>query len=256
MAAREYVPVPIEYLAEMSPLSDADFGRLIRALLRYGQDGTPVDLDGDCRFYAVRIMNKDDHYAVRAEEDAERAKRRSSHAKKAAMGRYAGETEEQNCSGMLEHAQAGNTNTKTKPNQDQHQDQTIPDQNQTNPREDSTVPDGTVCRTKDVRRVVQAWNSLGLQRVLSVTPDSNRGKMLRSRVMEYGVEGVLSAIENVRSNAFLKGQNAKGWVITFEWFVRPNNFVKVLEGNYDGKRCEKGETSNPFLAMMMEEAGE
>ena len=124
--ARECVPVPIEYLAEMSPLSDADFGRLIRALLRYGQDGTPVDLDGDCRFYAVRVMNKDDHYALRAEEDAEKAQRRSSHAKKAAMGRYAGETEEQTCSGMLEHAQAGNTNTK--PNQDQ----TKPDHSNTN----------------------------------------------------------------------------------------------------------------------------
>ena len=66
---REYVPIPIEYLAEMEPLSDENFGRLIRALLRYGSDGTPIDLDGDCRFYAVRVMNKDDHYAARAEEE-------------------------------------------------------------------------------------------------------------------------------------------------------------------------------------------
>ncbi len=29
---REYVPVPIEYLAEMEPLSDENFGRLILAL--------------------------------------------------------------------------------------------------------------------------------------------------------------------------------------------------------------------------------
>ena len=80
--------------------------------------------------------------------------------------------------------------------------------------------------------------------------------MLRARVSEYGVEGVLSAIEKVRASAFLKGQNAKGWVITFEWFVRPNNFVKVLEGNYDEQRGALQETANPFLAMMMEEAGE
>ena len=23
------------------------------------------------------------------------------------------------------------------------------------------------------------------------------------------------------------------WVITFDWFIKPNNFIKVLEGNYD-----------------------
>ena len=57
--------------------------------------------------------------------------------------------------------------------------------------------------------------------------------MLRARVREYGTEAVLQAIEKIRRSAFLKGQNTKGWVITFEWFVRPNNFPKVLEGTYD-----------------------
>ena len=81
--------------------------------------------------------------------------------------------------------------------------------------------------------------------------------MLRARVREYGTEAVLQAIEKIRQSAFLRGQNAKGWVITFEWFVRPNNFPKVLEGNYDGARSmEACETSNPFLAMLMEEAHE
>ena len=85
---REYVPVPIEYLAEMEPLSDENFGRLIRALLRYGSDGTPIDLPGDCRFYAVRVMNKDDHYASRAEEEEEKRERTSSRNRRNASARY------------------------------------------------------------------------------------------------------------------------------------------------------------------------
>ena len=96
-----------------------------------------------------------------------------------------------------------------------------------------TEPDGSVCRTKDVRRITEAWNSLGLQQLTRVTGDSKRGGMLRSRIREYGVDGVLSAIEKVRESSFLKGQNSNSWEITFEWFVKPNNFVKVLEGNYD-----------------------
>lgn len=99
-----------------------------------------------------------------------------------------------------------------------------------------TNPDGFVCRTKDVRRITEAWNTLGLQQLRKVTGDSIRGGMLRARVNEYGTDAVCEAIENIRTSSFLKGQNKDGWVITFEWFVKPNNFVKVLEGNYDD-RC-------------------
>lgn len=98
-----------------------------------------------------------------------------------------------------------------------------------------TEPKGSVCRTKDVRRIMEAWNSLGLQQLTKITGESKRGGMLRSRVNEYGVDAVIDAIEKVRSSAFLQGQNSKGWVITFEWFVKPNNFVKVYEGNFDNK---------------------
>jgi len=107
----------------------------------------------------------------------------------------------------------------------------------------STNPDGFVCRTKDVRRIVQAWNSLGLQQLVKVTSESKRGSMLRARVNEYGVDTVLSAIEKIRNSSFLKGQNRDGWMITFEWFVKPNNFPKVLEGNYDDRQSQQATCS-------------
>ena len=106
-------------------------------------------------------------------------------------------------------------------------------------KEDLTNPDGFVCRTKDVRRITKAWNTLGLQQLTKVTSESKRGGMLRARVNEYGVEKVIEAIEKIRVSSFLNGQNQDGWVITFEWFVKPNNFPKVLEGNYDDKSGAK-----------------
>ena len=99
-----------------------------------------------------------------------------------------------------------------------------------------TNPVGFVCRTRDVRRITEEWNSLGLQQLRKVTAESTRGKMLRARVNEYGPDAVVEAIDNIRHSSFLKGQSREGWVITFEWFVKPNNFVKVLEGNYDDRR--------------------
>ena len=107
-----------------------------------------------------------------------------------------------------------------------------------------------VCRTKDVRRIIEAWNSLGLQQIQKITADSSRGKMLKARVAEYGVDEVLRAIEKVRNSDFLRG--SKDFLITFEWFVKPNNFPKVLEGNYDNRGGKKeSTTSNPFLRGLM-----
>lgn len=100
--------------------------------------------------------------------------------------------------------------------------------------EGSTVSCETVCRA-DVRRVIDAWNSLGLQTIRKIPPDSQRGNMLRKRIKDYGLDTVLAAIEKVRASAFLNGNNNKGWTINFDWFIKPNNFPKVLEGNYDNR---------------------
>ena len=56
--------------------------------------------------------------------------------------------------------------------------------------------------------------------------------MLKARIADYGVDDVIKAIENIRCSSFLRGKGNKGWTITFDWFVKPNNFIKVLEGNY------------------------
>lgn len=96
----------------------------------------------------------------------------------------------------------------------------------------NTVSNDTV-RSTDVQRIVDAWNSLpGLNRVTKIVPESQRYKWLRTRIRDYGLDDVIRAIENIRYSPFLLGKNNKGWTITFDWFVRPNNFPKVLDGNY------------------------
>jgi len=65
-------------------------------------------------------------------------------------------------------------------------------------------------------------------------------------VKDYGVDDVIAAIERIHSSSFLKGQNKNGWIITFDWFLKPNNFIKVSEGNYDET---KASTSGRRSAM-------
>ena len=60
--------------------------------------------------------------------------------------------------------------------------------------------------------------------------------MLKGRIREYGMDDLLKAMDNIRHSDFLRGENKNSWMITFDWFVKPNNFLKVLEGNYNGDR--------------------
>ncbi len=116
---------------------------------------------------------------------------------------------------------------------------TLPDINtDINTDNNLTVSDDTVCRT-GVQRVAGQWNSLatthGIKPVSSIRPGTKRYDMLKARIRSYGIGKVLEAIGNIKKSAFLCGDNKNGWSITFDWFVRPNNFIKVLEGNYDSR---------------------
>lgn len=105
------------------------------------------------------------------------------------------------------------------------------------------VSKDTICQT-DVRRVIEEWNKLqevGINPIRDIKPSSKRYQLLKGRIREYGIDEVLNAINNVRNSDFLRGENNRGWMITFDWFVKPNNFIKTLEGNYN-KEGQHGTT--------------
>jgi len=107
-----------------------------------------------------------------------------------------------------------------------------------------TISKDIVSSTKMQQIVIDEWNSLGLQKVIAINPGTNRYKLFNARVKQYGQENILKAIENIAKSQFLKGQNKRGWVITFDWFIAPNNFLKVLEGNYNQENVAKVKNYN------------
>ena len=115
---------------------------------------------------------------------------------------------------------------------------------------DLTVPKGTVCRTKDVRHVIDEWNKTDFRKIERISPDSQRGSMTRKRINDYGVEKVVEAIHRANESKFLKGFNSKGWSADYSWFIRPENFQKVLEGNYDDREIKKNGFGKKSLTFM------
>ena len=105
----------------------------------------------------------------------------------------------------------------------------------------------------DFSSIIAEWNVLGLTKVSEIRPYSERYRSLTARISEYGEDKVVEAIHKVSESSFLKGENNKGWQITFDWFVKPNNFIKVLEGNYDDRAKGKGDSFMNELAKLYEE---
>ena len=100
----------------------------------------------------------------------------------------------------------------------------------------------------DFSKIIDAWNALGLSKVTKIVPGKDRDRLLKARIKEYGVESILEAIEKIKTSDFLMGKNKNGWTIDFDWFIRPNNFPKVLDGNYDNKKgvVDNGSNSGSF----------
>ncbi len=96
---------------------------------------------------------------------------------------------------------------------------------------DNNISKDILCSTT-VQRLIEKWNSLGLSTTLkTINPGTNRYKMLKARIKQYSEEVVFNAINEIPKSDFLMGK-VKDFEITFDWFIKPNNFPKVLEGNY------------------------
>ena len=85
--------------------------------------------------------------------------------------------------------------------------------------------------------IIEAWNHLGLTALKSIT--NTRLKLTKARIADYGLDTFIDTITSIKESPFLLGQNAKGWMITYDWLIKPNNFVKVLEGNYKPRAAEQ-----------------
>gem|GEM_PF-6064856 len=100
-----------------------------------------------------------------------------------------------------------------------------------------TPQEGGGKRVKDYSdNVMRFWNHtmispVAIPTIAKMTP--KRKSMVNARVKEFGINMVYNAIAKASESSFLNGGGSKGFIADFDWVFRPNNFPKVLEGNYD-----------------------
>ena len=87
-----------------------------------------------------------------------------------------------------------------------------------------------------------------LPRIIKLT--SKRKQKIKSRWDEIQKEGevpikvFIELFKKTVSTPFLIGENRQGWKADFDWlFANDTNYIKVLEGKYDGNRSNNGRSA-------------
>lgn len=89
----------------------------------------------------------------------------------------------------------------------------------------------------DFEKIKGSWNDEA-QKSHSLMPklrsmQKQRQKQIAARIREYGEEVFFDAMKKAVASDFLNGKNRRGWIASFDWFVKPTNFAKVVDGNYN-----------------------
>ena len=103
----------------------------------------------------------------------------------------------------------------------------------------STTPAPARARGDDFDWVdlANAYNAImdeagaAIPRIKGIT--EKRKAAVRARAREYGRDAIEDVFRKAARSPFLNGHGNRAFVADFDWMMRPNNFPKVLEGNYD-----------------------
>lgn len=76
-----------------------------------------------------------------------------------------------------------------------------------------------------------------LPRVRSL--NESRKAKIRNLLKEYTVDDFETVFRKVDKSDFLSGRSGKWTACSFDWILKPSNFLKVIEGNYDNKKSKE-----------------
>ena len=80
----------------------------------------------------------------------------------------------------------------------------------------------------DYEEIIEAWNSSeGALPIQNIAPGTQRERFLKKCISLFGKNTFLDVIRLIPKSDYLKRVKVK-----FDWFVRPDNFIKVKEGTY------------------------
>lgn len=69
-----------------------------------------------------------------------------------------------------------------------------------------------------------------LPKIIKIT--ETRKTIIRNILKKYKKEEIGEVFKLVSTSNFMNGKNERGWKADFDWILKPKNFLKILEGNF------------------------
>lgn len=78
---------------------------------------------------------------------------------------------------------------------------------------------------------------ISLPKIISI--DKSRKATVKARLKEYSFDDIITVFKKVEQSDFLTGRisanKQRPFKASFDWIMKPSNFIKILEGNYDNR---------------------
>lgn len=231
--SRNYAAIPYDYLNEMEVLSDAEFGRLVRALLVYSSTGEVPALSGSEKVLFPRVRATEDKFKAAYEELIQKrknaAKKSWESRKWASMQSNAVQCTAYGCSGLQSNNNKNNNNILSP-----YGEENINNKSLSN---DSLLFVGVrekfiqICKDLRPPREAGVWTSARKKTIAAAKMSLEEWEQLFKAVSE---------------SDFLCGKKTD-WKASFDWIIKPANRQKILEGTYRNTQKPKsnGNPSGP-----------
>lgn len=95
-----------------------------------------------------------------------------------------------------------------------------------------------VRKTENAQKLMNLYHEHcpSLPKVMKLT--DTRKKLANARLKEYSEEQIIDVFNKAQESDFLRNGSGTWKGADFEWILKPNNFVKILEGNYKNKSTQ------------------
>lgn len=105
---------------------------------------------------------------------------------------------------------------------------------------------------KMLEKIVNFYNETCISLPKVRTLSEPRKRKLRTRLKTYSVEDFETLFKKAEASNFLTGGGERGWKADFDWLIKEDHMVKVLEDNYidrDKKSKATQDMENAFKMM-------
>jgi hypothetical protein len=233
--------ISVDIRQQVELLSNEEAGELFKALLAYTDEGTPISTDN--RLLAVVFAGVRAQLDTAAERYASKCEKNKAIAIERERRKRENNEREQTCTDVNERdAACTNSTNKIKENKNKSNNKkSTLKGTQKSSADGADAPRPALIDTNAFvayfNEQLQAQGAI-IKQVKNVT--AQRKSTIEARARENGKEALKIVADKAAVSDFLNGKNDRGWLATFDWIMKPNNFVKVMEGNFDNATATGG----------------